>query len=223
MYRTGDVVRWGADGQLEYLGRSDHQVKIRGFRIELGEIEAVLAGHGEVGEVVVVAREDQPGVKRLVAYVVPVGGTVDCAGLRAYAAEALPEYMLPAAFVTLDRLPLNPNGKLDRRALPAPEFGAPRSEYVAARTDTEQVLAGIWAQALGLQRVGVEDNFFELGGDSILSIQIAASIKATFDLMLTPRDVLTTRDVATLAQLIEEKILREIERVAFGDANGENL
>ncbi|MCA1695928.1 MAG: amino acid adenylation domain-containing protein, partial [Actinobacteria bacterium] len=172
MYRTGDRVRWTAGGDIEYLGRADEQVKIRGFRIELGEIESVLVTHPGLAAAVVIVREDQPGHKRLVAYVVPRSDmTSDPAELRTFLGQVLPEYMVPAAFVTLDRLPLSPNGKLDRKALPAPEWGTAVG-YVPPRTDTEQILTEVWAQVLGVDRVGVEDNFFELGGDSIQSIQV---------------------------------------------------
>ncbi|MGH9302455.1 MAG: amino acid adenylation domain-containing protein, partial [Acidimicrobiales bacterium] len=161
MYRTGDVARWTPGGELVFVGRVDHQVKIRGFRIELGEIEAVLAGHPEVGEVVVIAREDQPGIKRLVAYLVPSADTAPTpAQLRSHAGEVLPDYMVPAVFMVLDELPLGPTGKLDRRALPAPDL-QPVSEYIAPRTETEVVLAQVWVEVLGVERVGVEDNFFE--------------------------------------------------------------
>ncbi|MCA1694568.1 MAG: AMP-binding protein, partial [Actinobacteria bacterium] len=198
MYRTGDVVRWRADGQLEFLGRADEQVKIRGFRIEPGEIESVLVTHPGLAAAAVIAREDQPGMKRLVGYVIPTAGeTVDTAELRAYAATTLPEYMVPSAFVTLDRLPLTPNGKLDRKALPAPEWDSAVG-YVPPRTATEQILAEIWAQVLGVDQVGVEDNFFELGGDSILIIQvISRARRAGFG--LSPRDVFVYPTVASLA------------------------
>jgi amino acid adenylation domain-containing protein len=223
MYRTGDLVRWSTSGELEFIGRADDQVKIRGFRIEPGEIEALLRRHPEVAEAVVIAREDEPGYKRLVGYVVPANGLAPTAAdLRALVAKSLPEYMVPSAFVMLDSLPLSPNGKLDRRALPEPGGLEPPTEYVAPRTDTERVLTEIWAEVLGVDPVGVSDNFFELGGDSVRSLQIASRIKTAFDLMLTPRDVLTSRDIAALAELVEEKILREIESVAFGDGNGEN-
>jgi amino acid adenylation domain-containing protein len=224
MYRTGDLVRWTAAGQLEFVGRADEQVKIRGFRIEPGEIETLLRRHPTVGEAVVVARTDEPGSKRLVAYVVPgADSTPVPADLRAFLARTLPDYMVPSAIVVLPSLPLSPNGKLDRRALPEPTGMATRAEHVAPRTDTERVLAGIWAQVLEVDRVGIADDFFDLGGDSVRSLQIVTRAKAAFDLALTPRDILTTRDVATLAELVEEKILHELERVALADSRGTDL
>jgi amino acid adenylation domain-containing protein len=221
MYRTGDRVRWMADGELEFLGRTDEQVKIRGFRIELGEIQAVLASHPSVAQVGVIAREDQPGHKRLVAYLVPAASTVlALSELRALAGESLPDYMVPSAFVVLDELPLNRNGKLDRKALPAPELGmVGGADYVPPRTEAETVLAGIWSEVLGVKRVGVEDNFFELGGDSLRRLQLTSRVKAAFGVTLTPRDVQTARTVSALAELVEEKILSELERVSVGAAN----
>jgi acyl-coenzyme A synthetase/AMP-(fatty) acid ligase len=177
LYRTGDLVRYLADGELEYLGRVDQQVKVRGHRIELGEIEAVLGQHERVRQSVVVAREDVPGQKQLVAYVVSEGEPeVSSTELRSYLKGQLPEYMVPAFFVALTELPLTPNGKVDRRALPAPEHSRTQSDrsYVAAVTPAEQALAAIWCEVLGLEQVGVHDNFFHLGGDSILSIQVIA-------------------------------------------------
>ncbi|MGH3987908.1 MAG: amino acid adenylation domain-containing protein, partial [Pseudonocardiaceae bacterium] len=203
MYRTGDVVRWTAEGLIDYLGRADAQVKVRGFRIELGEVEAALLRHEHVAEAVVIVREEDSGHKRLVAYVVPAADdpaaddTVDPTELRRFLHHVLPDYMVPAAYVALDQLPLNPNGKLDRRALPAPDFGeALAPGYVEPRTDAERALAGVWAQVLGVDRVGVEDNFFELGGDSILSIQVVSRAReAGFQLL--PQDLFRHPTVAS--------------------------
>ena len=206
MYRTGDLARWRADGQLEFLGRLDHQVKIRGFRVEPGEIEAALRAHAGVKDAVVVAREDAPGDRRLVAYVVPAGEGVAAADLRRHLASTLPDHMVPAAFVALDALPLTPNGKVDRRELPAPEgarLDASR-EYVAPRTPDEAALCAVWAEALGLERVGVRDNFFELGGDSILSIRVIALAKR-HGLALEPKQLFEHQTVEALARSARER------------------
>ncbi|MFH9550555.1 amino acid adenylation domain-containing protein [Streptomyces sp. NPDC017435] len=204
LYRSGDLARRLADGSLEFVGRADDQVKIRGFRIELGEIEAVLGAHPGLREAVVVVREDAPGDKRLVGYVVAVrAGEVPGLGeLRAHLSASLPEYMVPAAFVPLDGLPLTTNGKLDKRALPAPEGAALGSDraYVAPRTAVEEQIAGIWRDALGVERVGVEDGFFDLGGDSIRALVVVGALRAAgHDLAV--RDVLAARTVAALAEL----------------------
>src|SRR5207244_2101848 len=161
----GDLVRWRPEGELEYLGRIDEQVKLRGFRIELGEIEAVLGEHQGVAEVAAVARE-----QRLVAYVV---GTAEADELRRQAAERLPEYMVPTAYVRLEARPLTPNGKLDRKALPEPDESRPElgQEYTAPRDAVEARLAGLWGEVLRVERVGIHDNFFELGGDSLSSMR----------------------------------------------------
>ena len=198
MYRTGDLVCWGADGQLQYLGRADEQVKIRGYRIELGEIQAALAGLDGVEQAVVIAREDRPGDKRLVGYVT---GTADPAEMRAALAERLPAYMVPAAVVVLEALPLTVNGKLDTRALPAPEY-RDAVEYRAPATPVEEILAGIYAQVLGLERVGVDDSFFDLGGDSILSMQVVARARAA-GVLCRPRDIFVEQTVARLARVAE--------------------
>ncbi len=225
MYRTGDVVRWLPDGVLEFAGRADDQVKLRGFRIELGEVEAVLGRHPGVAGLVVVVREDDHGGKQLVAYLVPAdpGREPDPSDLAAFAGRTLPDYMVPSAFVVLDALPLSANGKVDRAALPAPSAPVPAARYVAPRTDTEQVMAGIWAEALGVDRVGVEDDFTALGGDSMRSLLVTSRCRAAFDVPLTPHDVLTARTVAELSRLVEEKILLELERLALDDGATPNL
>ncbi|HEU0088064.1 MAG TPA: amino acid adenylation domain-containing protein [Pseudonocardiaceae bacterium] len=205
MYRTGDRMRWTAQGVLEFLGRADEQVKIRGFRIEPGEIEAALLERPEITDTVVVARDGDDGHQRLVAYLVPaVGATVPAAGeLRELLGRSLPAYMVPSAFVGLDRLPLTPNGKLDRRALPAPDFDAvTRPGYLPPRTEVERVVAQVWAEVLGVQRVGVEDNFFELGGDSILSIRVISRVRAALGVEVSPRALFTHPTVAGLATAI---------------------
>ncbi|MGP4091040.1 amino acid adenylation domain-containing protein, partial [Streptomyces sp. KR55] len=201
MYRTGDLARRRHDGALEFVGRADDQVKVRGFRIEPGEVEAALTRHPSVGKSAVVVREDRPGDKRLVAYVVPADGGrgVDPEQLRAHAADCLPEYMVPAAVVALDELPLTANGKLDRAELPAPVF---RSGGTAApRTPREEQLCRLVAEVLGLDEVGPQDNFFELGGDSIGSIQLASRARAA-GLDLAPKDVFRTRTLAQLAAVV---------------------
>ncbi|WP_153815523.1 non-ribosomal peptide synthase/polyketide synthase [Streptomyces sp. SUK 48] len=200
MYRTGDIVRWSADGELHFVGRADDQIKIRGFRVEPAEIEARLTAHPAVAEAVVSLYQDA-GRKRLAAHLVPAPGAEmpAAAGLRAHLADGLPDYMLPAAFVTVSELPLTVNGKVDRRRLPAPDWGAgAESAHRAPATDTERLLAGIWAELLGVERVGVDDNFFMLGGDSILSIQVVSRARAA-GLTLTPRDLFRHPTVAELA------------------------
>ncbi|MCO7245650.1 non-ribosomal peptide synthetase [Halomonas sp. Mc5H-6] len=177
LYRTGDLVRWREDGQLEYLGRLDHQVKIRGLRIELGEIEAELLAQPEIREAVVVAQESPSG-SRLVAYVVPqADGELDTRALREALGQKLPDYMVPGVVITLDALPLNANGKVDRKALPEPDLEEIR-EYVAPSTSEAQQLAEIWQEVLGVERVGETDNFFELGGDSLLSLKVMGRVQA---------------------------------------------
>ncbi|WP_323145155.1 non-ribosomal peptide synthetase, partial [Massilia phyllosphaerae] len=184
MYRTGDLGRYLADGNIEYLGRNDFQVKIRGFRIELGEIEARLAACDGVREAIVIAREDQPGDKRLVAYVVPQPGReISTAILRAELATTLADYMLPGAFVSLDTLPLTPNGKLDRNALPAPDQAAiVVRAYEAPQGPTEQAIAEIWQDLLGIEWIGRHDHFFELGGHSLLAAQVVSRVNKAFEI-----------------------------------------
>ncbi|OBA66331.1 non-ribosomal peptide synthetase [Mycolicibacterium elephantis] len=196
MYRTGDLVAWGPDGQLQYQGRADEQVKIRGYRIELGEIQAALAQLEGVQQAAVIAREDQPGDKRLVGYIT---GSADPAELRTQLGERLPAYMVPTAVVVLDALPLTVNGKLDKRALPAPEF-SDAGQYRAPTDPTEEILAGIFAEVLGLERVGVDDSFFDLGGDSLLAMRLVAAINKTMNTGLVVRAVFEAPTVAQLAQ-----------------------
>ncbi len=196
MYRTGDLVWWGADGQLQYLGRADDQVKIRGYRIELGEVRAALAGLDGVAQAAVIAREDRPGDKRLVGYVT---GTADPAGVRTALAERLPAYMVPAAVVVLEALPLTVSGKLDTRALPAPEY-IEGDRYRAPGTPTEEILAGIYAHVLGLERVGVDDSFFDLGGDSLSAMRLIAAINTSLDAGLPVRTVFESPTVSSLSQ-----------------------
>ena len=208
LYRTGDLARYRQDGVLELLGRMDHQVKIRGFRIELGEIASALRKHPAVGEVVVLAREDKPGAKRIVAYLVAAPDAVlDAEAVRDFARGRLPGYMVPAAFVVLDALPLTPNRKLDRKALPAPEEGAPEREHVAPRTAVEQVLAAIWRSVLGLAdpaAIGALDNFFERGGHSLAATRVVTQIEDLFPLEVPLRTLFEAPTLEELAVRLEE-------------------
>ncbi|MFC5662557.1 amino acid adenylation domain-containing protein [Kitasatospora misakiensis] len=198
MYRTGDLARWRADGRLDFLGRTDHQVKVRGFRIELGEIESALAAHPEAAQVVVTVREDRPGQRTLVGYLVPrPGAAPDPAELRAGLAAQLPPYLVPAAVVVLDALPLTPNGKVDRDRLPAPGF-VPAAGSGRPRTPVEETLCAVYAEVLGLPEVGTEDGFFDLGGDSIQAIQVVSQAR-TAGLVIGARDVFAHQSVAALA------------------------
>ncbi|MFI6341442.1 amino acid adenylation domain-containing protein, partial [Streptomyces sp. NPDC050535] len=206
VYCTGDLVRWSADGSLEFLGRMDHQVKVRGHRIELGEIEATLLTHNGVESALVLARDTEKGHKRLVAYCVPTAGRSEptVTELRTWCARTLPDYMLPSAFVHLEQLPLMPNGKVDRKALPEPTDLRPllEQQYVAPRTVVEKALASVWADVLNADGVGVHDNFFELGGDSILSLQVISRTR-TLGLVLTPPMMFQYPTVAELAVHVE--------------------
>ncbi|MEU3529915.1 amino acid adenylation domain-containing protein, partial [Streptomyces sp. NPDC038707] len=199
MYRTGDLARWGADGNLEYLGRADMQAKVRGFRVEPGEIEAVLAAHPAVERAVVITRAGLGPGKQLVAYTVPAqeGAQPPADELKRYVGERLPEYMVPAAIVPMDRLPLTPNGKLDRAALPDPEFTG--EAYRAPRTAAERTLAALFADVLGVERVGLDDSFFALGGHSLLATQLVSRIRSAFTTELRIRTVFESPTVAALA------------------------
>jgi acyl-coenzyme A synthetase/AMP-(fatty) acid ligase/acyl carrier protein len=198
MYRTGDVVRWRADGVLEFLGRADSQVKLRGFRVEPGEVEAALTGCVEVSQAAVVVREDQPGDKRLVAYVV---GDVQVAELRQRMAELLPEYLRPSAFVVLDALPRTANGKLDRAALPVPDVAAAPAGR-AARTPQEEILCGLFEQTLGVEHVGIDDDFFDLGGHSLLVTRLISRIRSACGAELSIQAVFEAPTVAVIAELL---------------------
>ncbi|WP_256725680.1 non-ribosomal peptide synthetase [Streptomyces sp. IMTB 2501] len=201
MYRTGDIAWWTPSGDLVYGGRTDDQVKVRGYRIEPGEIEAVLGAHPSVAHATVVVREDVPGSRRLVAYLLPVAAcTVDVAELRARAAAELPAYMVPTDFVVLSELPLTHHGKLDRRALPAPEAAVARSAVREPRDERERVLHALFAEVVGVEEFGVDDGFFDLGGDSIMSIQLVARARKA-GLVLTPKDVFRYKTVSALAQV----------------------
>ncbi|WP_338868536.1 non-ribosomal peptide synthase/polyketide synthase [Myxococcus stipitatus] len=205
MYRTGDRVRWLPDGQLEYLGRIDFQVKLRGFRIELGEIEALLHQHPSVHQAILLAREDVPGDKRLVAYLSPrPGSSLDASVLRSFLKDKLPEYMVPSAFVLLPALPLNPNGKIDRKALPAPDASQHSSSgFIAPRNPTEATLTALFSEVLRVPRVGALDDFFALGGHSLLATQVLFRIRTAFGVELPLRALFESPSVALLAERIQ--------------------
>ncbi|HEY9405348.1 MAG TPA: amino acid adenylation domain-containing protein [Pyrinomonadaceae bacterium] len=206
LYRSGDLVRFRSNGELEFLGRADNQVKIRGYRIELGEIESALRQHGKIREVAVIVQvDDSTGSKRLCAYCVRADhGELQTADLQSYLKTKLPDYMMPAAYLFVDELPLTANGKVDRRALPAAEIRNSFAGYTAPRTPTEQLLANIWQEVLGAGRVGIYDNFFELGGDSILSIQIISRVNRA-GLGLTVKQLFEWQTIAELAQAAPER------------------
>jgi amino acid adenylation domain-containing protein len=207
MYRTGDLARWRADGQLDFLGRADHQVKLRGYRIELGEIENQLEDHEQVERAVVMVREDHPGDQRLVAYVVKKEQKtkLDSGELRQYLRQRLPEYMVPGFYTELERFPLSPNGKIDRKALPKPEIGhlqeAP--SYVAPRTLIEKQLANIWSELLGLEKIGVHDNFFEIGGHSLSAVRVLSRVGREYGLDLHLQMLFNAPTIETFSRTLE--------------------
>jgi nonribosomal peptide synthetase DhbF len=232
MYRTGDLTRCRADGRLEFLGRRDHQVKIRGFRVETGEVEAVLGQHQGLRQAVVVAGQDSAGETCLVAYVVGAGGITPAVGdLRAHLAGQLPGYMVPSAFVALDRLPLTPAGKLDRSALPSPSAAGlrPADAFLAPGTPAEEAIAAIWAAAFKVERVGVNDNFFELGGHSLLATRVIARIREALHCEIPLRAIFEEPTVAGLARIVgrdkaaderenAEEALQELDQLSDEEA-----
>ncbi|MFI9239248.1 amino acid adenylation domain-containing protein [Streptomyces sp. NPDC053079] len=211
LYRSGDLVRRAAGGDVEFLGRTDHQVKIRGYRVEPGEAQAALLAHPGVREAVVVARTEGSGAVRLAAYVVPAGAAVPASGLAAHCAERLPDYLVPATFTTLDAIPLNANGKVDRAALPAPQAAA--DEGGEPEGALQESIAALWAELLGT-RVGAHDNFFDTGGNSILAIRLIAAIQAEYAIALPVREVFAHPTVAGLADAVESRIRAEIEQMS---------
>jgi amino acid adenylation domain-containing protein len=238
LYRTGDLARYRPDGNIEFLGRIDHQVKLRGYRIEIGEIESVLRQHASVSEAVVITREDTPGDKCLVAYVVAKADqSIKVGGLRGHLSEKLPEYMLPSAFVLLDRLPLMTNGKVNRQALPPPDYSIRQldQEYVAPRNEVEATVAGIFAEVLGVDQVGAEDNFFSLGGHSLLAMQVLLLILEKLEVELPVQTLFERPTVGAVSRfiasdgsgwaespgpitrvnrLVEEELLERLDRLA---------
>jgi non-ribosomal peptide synthetase component E (peptide arylation enzyme) len=212
LYKTGDLARYLPNGNIEFLGRADHQVKIRGFRIELGEIETVLGQHPDVQKAVVVAREDIPDDKRIVAYVVSKHGSVlSINELRGFLQNKLPKYTIPSAFVFLDTLPLTPNGKVDRRALPTPEGlrSGLEAAYEAPQTYIQELIVSVWQQVLGVRKVGIHDNFFDLGGNSLLMAEVQSKLGAVFDqdLMI---DMLKYPTVYSLANYLGQEVRESV-------------
>ncbi|AXV74749.1 hypothetical protein CJO75_17525 (plasmid) [Ralstonia solanacearum] len=219
LYRSGDLGRWRHDGTLEFLGRIDEQVKIRGFRIEPGEVQAVLEQHPEVAQATVIAREDQPGNRQLVGYVVAAEHTQpEPATLRRYLAEHLPDYMVPAAVVMLEALPLTPNGKIDRKALPAPEAGADASQaYEAPQGEAETELARIWGEILKRDRIGRTDQFFELGGHSLLAVRTVTAMRQAFGVDVAVRDLFAWPVLKDLAEHLRQAARADLPAISAAE------
>jgi acyl carrier protein len=214
LYRTGDLARFRPTGEIEFLGRIDHQVKVRGFRIELGEIEAALAAHPGVTGAIVLAREDAPGDRRLVAYVTTAPGEesgVTVASLRSAAQDRLPEYMVPSAFVLLPELPLTSNGKVDRRALPAPERPGLDDSFLPPRTPLEMEVAGIWGDVLGVDQVGLQDGFFDLGGHSLLATRVLSRIEEAFGVDMPLQTLFESPTLEGFAAALGQKAVESME------------
>ncbi|MGQ0715386.1 MAG: MupA/Atu3671 family FMN-dependent luciferase-like monooxygenase [Gemmatimonadaceae bacterium] len=225
MYRTGDRARWRDDGVVEFLGRIDHQVKVRGHRIELGEIEAVLAEHRDVRDAVAIVREDVPGDVRIVAYVTPANGSISTDALREYLRDQLPEIMVPSHVVALEAMPLTPNAKVDRKALPAPEMSvsaaAAAAAFVSPATALEESIAAIWREALSIARVGVDDNFFDLGGHSLLAIRVHGRLRTALGRDLSITDLFRYPTVRTLASYLARDVEADADASGSGADRGE--
>jgi acyl carrier protein len=220
MYKTGDRVRFLADGNLEYLGRTDDQVKWRGFRIEPGEIEARLAEHPSVQQAAVLLREDTPGDRRLVAYLVAASGqALDTDVVKAWLKDQLPDYMVPSAFVLLDTMPVTPSGKVARRQLPLPDYADTAAVYVAPRTPVEAALTQIWAEVLNLPQVGIHDDFFDLGGHSLLATQLISRVRDALEVELPLKLIFRNSSVEQLAEAIETiRMTQELQNEEGSDA-----
>jgi len=219
MYRSGDMVKYRADGTIEFIARMDEQVKVRGYRVELSEIEAVLSQLPEVEESAVIARETAAGDRQLVAYVTVNKPTFTANQLRSFLRQKLPDYMVPTALVTLGRLPLTANGKVDKRALAhLPCTARSSRQYVAARSHEEKVLVEMWKELMGLRQVGVEDDFFEIGGHSLLATQVTAKVRQAFDVEIPLRCVFDNPTIAALAAIIDEMLVEKMEQISDEEA-----
>jgi acyl carrier protein len=222
MYRTGDLARYLPDGRIEIIGRTDFQVKLRGFRIELGEIEAALSNLDGIDQAIVIVREDIPGDQRLVAYL-QSSTEIIANDLREQLYALLPQYMVPAAFIVLNEMPLTPNGKVNRKALPAPDWGA-EQQFVAPDTPTEKLLAEIWQNVLRIEKIGIQDNFFILGGHSLLATQLIARIRQEFNLELPLIYIFDYPSIASLAVAIEAfRIATDVSNPEEDDSNMEDI
>ncbi|NET16206.1 MAG: AMP-binding protein [Okeania sp. SIO1H6] len=211
LYRTGDLARYLSDGNIEFIGRTDYQVKIRGFRIELGEIESVLSSHPQIQQAIVIATGEIPTKKRLVAYIVTSNGAIATNELRKCLLSKLPDYMIPSAFVNLEAFPLTPNGKVDRKALPAPEVEVtPEQEYVAPRTANEEIIANIFASVIDIQAVGIHNNFFDLGGHSLLATQLISRVRQTFGITIPLNSLFESPTVAQLTNTVEDVLQKGV-------------
>jgi acyl-coenzyme A synthetase/AMP-(fatty) acid ligase len=222
LYRTGDLARYRPDGVIEFAGRIDDQVKIRGYRVEPGEVKARLLSHPLIIDAAVTAIAENSSTKRLVAYIV-LKEPVSSSELRSYLRSSLPEQMVPSMFAVADSIPRLPTGKVDRRSLSrvAVRLAEPDEAYVAPRTSVEEILAGIWAQLLGIERVGVHDDFFELGGHSLLVTRVTSRMRAAFSIELSPRALFSAPTVAQLAEVVEEKLLDKVEEMTEAEAEAE--